>query len=67
MNYTVVPYKASVVTLEYIMHEIRVHETVGVPCPLRHNLYRRYRDAILDHTDEQRDRQARKTLIERSV
>ena len=67
MGYGIRPDEATVLDLQRLMDGIRVHEKVGLPCPLRHGLYRRYRDAILDCTNEQRDRQARKMLIERSL
>ena len=61
MGYDTLPHDATIGDLRYLMNEIRVHEKVGLPCPLRHGLFRRYREAILDRTDEQRDRQARKS------
>ena len=67
MGYGIGPDEATILDLKRLMDDIRVHEKVGLPCPLRHGLYRRYREAILDRTDEQRERQARKMLIERSV
>ena len=57
----------TVTDLQHFMQEIRIHERLGIPCPLRHNLYRRYREAILDRTDLAREQQARRTLIERSL
>jgi len=61
MGYDIRPDQATVFDLQRLMDGIRVHEKVGLPCPLRHGLYRRYREAILDRTDEQRERQARKS------
>ena len=65
MGYGIRPDEATVLDLQRLMDGIRVHEKVGVPCLLRHNLYRRYRDAILDRFEL--ERQARRTLIERSL